>query len=257
MMARDAHDAAAGASDADEIASILSELEDADVRRFDPPDDVWAGIEAAIAAQPTPSPGEPGSIDAPMGTVVEYSIDADDVVIAVGRNWAGFARDNDAPELVAPPFDRTLWSYFDNDETADVWRLLVERVRARQQEAEVPLRCDAPHARRWLKMSIAPEPDGRVQFRCELVFEEPRQPVSLLDPGSARDVALQPVALCDWCARVQDGDRWVAIEQFVHDSRLLERSSLPPLAHGICSSCRDQMSAELLVPDRGEHRPRS
>ncbi len=249
-MARDTHDAAVGASTDDGIHSMLSELEDADFQLVDPPDDVWAGIEAAITSAPTSSPGEPVVRDLPANTIVEYTIDANDVVVSVGQNWADFARDNDAPELVAPPTDRTLWSYFDGEETTDVWRLLVERVRAGGQPAEVPLRCDAPHVRRWLKMSITPGSDGTVTFRCELVFEEARESVSLLDTNSERDVELQPVPLCTWCARVQHDDRWVTIEQFVQSARLLERSSVPPLAHGICATCRDQMSAELLVPGR-------
>ena len=249
-MAGDTHDAAVGASADDRISSILSELDGADFEFVDPPADVWAGIEAAITSKPAPSQGESRSLDVPASTVVEYSIDADDVVIDVGQNWADFARDNDAPELVVPPSNRTLWTYFENDEVEEVWRLLVERVRAAQQGAEVPLRCDAPHARRWLRMSLAPEPDGRVQFRCALVFEEARPPVSLLDITSERDVGLRPVALCSWCGRVEEGSRWLAIEEFVQVTRLLEGSSLPPLAHGICAYCRDQMAAELLVPDR-------
>jgi hypothetical protein len=251
-MARDPHDARGGVPATDQIASILSELDEADFRRFDPPDELWAAIEAEITTQPTPSDGERASLATAAGTIVEYSIDADDVVVAVGRNWADFARANDAPELVTLPPHRTLWSYFDSDEITDVWRLLVERVRAKQQETEVPLRCDAPHARRWLRMSIAPAPDGAVRFRCELVFEEVRPPVALLDIDTQRDTDLQPVPLCSWCARVQDGDRWVTIEQFVQTARLLELPSLPPIAHGICATCRDQMSAELLVPDHRE-----
>lgn len=250
-MAGDTHDAAVGASADDRISSILSELEEADFELVDPPENVWTGIEAAITSRPAPSQAESGSLDIPASTVVEYSIDADDVVIAVGRNWADFARDNDAPELAAPPSNRTLWSYFENDEVQELWRLLVARVRASQQHAEVPLRCDAPHARRWLRMSIAPEPDGRVQFRCALVFEEARPPVSLLDSKSERDGGLQPVALCSWCGRVEEGSRWLAIEEFVQVTRSLEGSSLPPLAHGICGSCRGHMAAELLVP--GHH----
>ncbi|MDW3212601.1 MAG: hypothetical protein R8G01_01275 [Ilumatobacteraceae bacterium] len=250
-MAGDTHDATGGASAGDRISSVLSELEEADFELVDPPEDVWAGIEAAITSRPAPSQGESGSLDVRTSTVVEYSIDADDIVIAVGRNWADFARDNDAPELAAPPSNRTLWSYIENDEVRELWRLLVARVRASQQQTEVPLRCDAPHARRWLRMSIAPEPDGRVQFRCALVFEEARPPVSLLDGTSERDVDLQPVALCSWCGRVEEGSRWLAIEEFVQVTRSLEGSSLPPLAHGICGSCRDRMAAELLVP--GHH----
>ena len=122
-MAGDTHDAAVGASADDRISSILSELEEADYQVFDPPEDVWAGIEAAITSKPAPSQGESGSLDVPASTVVEYSIDADDVVIAVGQNWADFAHDNDAPELVVPPSNRTLWTYFENDEVEELWRL--------------------------------------------------------------------------------------------------------------------------------------
>ena len=63
-------------------------------------------------------------------TVVEYSIDGNDVVVSVGQSWADFARDNHAPELVVPPSNRTLWTYFESDEVKELWRLLVERVRA-------------------------------------------------------------------------------------------------------------------------------
>lgn len=211
---------------------------------------MWEGIEASITQGSAPPRREPTSRDFPASTVVEYSIDANDVVTDVGQSWADSARDNDAPELVVLPPDRTLWTYFDSDEIKELWRLLVERVRALQKGAEVPLRCDAPDARRWFEMSITPEPDGRVQFRCVLVFEEARPPVSLLDTNSERDVGLQPVPLCSWCGRAQDGSRWLDIEEFIQAARLLERSSMPPISHGICASCRDEMSAELLVPGR-------
>jgi hypothetical protein len=249
-MPRDTHDAAVDASVIDRIRSILSELEEADFELHDPPADVWEGIEASITLGPAPPRSEPTSRDSPASTVVEYSIDANDVVIDVGQSWADFARDNDAPELVVLPSDRTLWTYFDNDEIKELWRLLVERVRALQQGAEVPLRCDAPDARRWFEMSITPEPDGGVHFRCVLVFEEARPSVSLLDTQSERDVDLEPVPLCSWCGRAQHGSRWLDIEEFVQAARLLERSSMPPISHGICASCRDEMSAELLVLGR-------
>jgi hypothetical protein len=250
MVPRDTHDAVVDASVTDRIRSILSELEAADFELLDPPAEIWEAIEASITSSPSPSRREPPSRDFPANTVVEYLIDANDVVIDVGQSWAEIARDNGAPELVVLPSGRTLWTYFDSDETKDLWQLLVERVRALQKGAEVPLRCDAPDARRWFEMSITPEPDGRVHFRCVLVFEEARPPVSLLDTNSERDVGLQPVPLCSWCGRAQDRSRWLDIEEFVQATRQLERSSMPPIAHGICASCRDEMSAELLVPGR-------
>ncbi len=249
-MPRDTDDAAVDAAVTDRIRSILSDLEEADFKRVDPPASVWQGIEASVRSESAKLRREAPSRDFPASMVVEYSIDANDVVIDVGQSWADFARDNDAPELVVLPSDRTLWAYFDSDEVKELWRLLVERVRAMQQGAEVPFRCDAPDARRWFDMSITPESDGRVHFRCVLVFEEARPSVSLLDIHLERDVGLAPVPLCGWCGRAQHGSRWLDIEELVRAARLLERSSMPPISHGTCPSCREEMSAELLVPGR-------
>ncbi|MFT7473974.1 MAG: hypothetical protein ACI81L_000890 [Verrucomicrobiales bacterium] len=231
------------------IRRILSEVEEADFERVEPPVDVWEGIEASIRSDPGPlSPKEPLYRVYPASTVVEYWIDADDAVTDVGRSWADFAHDNDAPELAVPAPGRALWTYFDNEEIREGWQLLVERVRALQEGAQVPLRCDAPHARRWFDMTITPEPNGRVHFRSVLVFEEARPTVSLLDPHSERDDGLRPVALCSWCGQGQHGSLWLDIEELVQTALLLERVLMPPISHGICGSCRDEISAELLVP---------
>ena len=209
------------------IRTILWELEDADFVRLDPPADVWERIEAAVAQGSTTAPKEPPSRETRTTEVVEYWIDADDVVIEVGRSWADSARSNDAPELAVLPAGRTLWDYFDSDDVRDLWRLLVERVRRLRSGAEVPLRCDAPDARRWFTMTITAEPNDRVRFRCALVFEESRRAVSLLDLRSERDAELQPVALCSWCGRGHHDGRWVDVEELVQSSRLLERTWLP------------------------------
>ena len=39
------------------------------------------------------------------GSVVEYTIDAADVVVTLGDGWSEFAAQNEAPELVGPPPD--------------------------------------------------------------------------------------------------------------------------------------------------------
>jgi hypothetical protein len=253
-MQRDNDELSADAAVADRIRRILSQVEESDFERVDPPPDLWDLIEASVTSDPAMSPRGPGALpkeppsrDINASTVVDYWIDADDVVTDVGQSWAAFAHDNDAPEL-AVPADRTLWAYFDNDAIRELWQLLVERVRALQKRAHVPLRCDAPHARRWFDMTITPESNGRVHFRSVLAFDEARPPVSLLDTNSERDEGLPPVPLCSWCGRGQHGSLWLDIEELVQAARLLERASMPPISHGICASCRDEMAADLLVP---------
>ena len=244
-MSRDGNDSDIDAAAVDRIGRVLADLDESDFALVDPPAAVWEGIEASI-----PSPKDPPARELRSPMVVEYRIDAGDVVTDVGPGWAEFARDNGAPELVVPASDRTIWSYFDRDKVRELWQLLVQRVRALQAEARVPLRCDAPHARRWFEMTLTPAPDGMVHFRSLLVFEESRSPVELLDERTERDAGAEPIPLCSWCGRGQHGSRWLNIEELVREGRLLERDAMPPVSYGICTACRDDMSAELLVPGR-------
>lgn len=232
------------------IRSILMKFEESDIERLDPPADLWDRIEVSIAADAAAlSARQPPFRVVPATTVLEYRIDANDYIIDIGRDWADFARNNDAPELAVPAHDRTLWSYFENEEVGDLWRLLVERVRAVRKAAEVPFRCDAPNARRWFDMTITPESAGRVLFRSVLTFEQERSPVALLDRRSQRHDRVDAVPLCGWCGRGQHGALWLELEELLQTTRLLEANLVPPVSHGICPSCREEMSAELLVPN--------
>lgn len=236
-----------GPAEMDRIGRILSELEEADLELLDPPAETWDGIEASLISERATVPP---SRDTHPRMVVEYAIDAHDVVAPVGQGWADFAHDNGAPELAVPAPDRALWTYMDRGEIRELWQLLVQRVRTLRVDARVPFRCDAPHARRWFEMTITPEPDDRVSFRSVLVFEQSRPPVALLDPHPARNTEAQPVPLCSWCGRGQHGSHWLDIEELVQAGRHLERASMPSVSYGICGACREAMSAELLVPGR-------
>jgi hypothetical protein len=229
----------------DRLAGTFAQLDPSDFELLDPPDDLWDRIAASVAVQSERRPT--GS-----GTVVEYSIDAEDVVFSVDDGWAACARDNDAPELVELPPARTLWSYFDGDEVRDLWRALVRDVRAKQVPAHVPLRCDSPHMRRWFEMTITPARNGVVHIRSVLVFEEPRPSVPFLDRRTDRDDERPAVPFCSWCAKVYDGSAWEEIEVVARKLRLLEDRT-PPIASGICPTCRGLMSAEALVAE--ETRP--
>lgn len=229
------------------LAVIMSQVDDTDFERVDPPDGLWGRIAASIAAELDSTP-------VGAGTVVEYSISADDVVIAVGEDWTTFARQNDAPELDEMASDRTLWSYFDSDEVRDLWRLLIEQVRATQARAQVPLRCDAPDMRRWFEMTISPEPNNVVHFRSVLVAEESRTAVAFLSDHVARDGDTPAVPVCSWCGEGHDGSRWRPIEELVRDLRLLE-DLMPSIDYGICPTCRDLMSSDLLMSTTTNHSP--
>ena len=234
---------------AERIVGITSRVESADFRRVDPPAELWEQIAASVASEPEAGPRNPPGRNDPVSNVVEYRIDAYDRVVDVGESWADFASDNDGLDLAKNPPDQTLWTYFDREETRDIWRLLVAHVRKSQKAAQVPLRCDAPGTRRWTEMTLTPESDGGVHFRSVVVFEESRPTVPLLDLHEDRDEGSEPVLVCSWCGLGQHGSGWCEIEELVRDTRLLERESLPPVSFGICASCQDVMSAEMVGSD--------
>jgi hypothetical protein len=219
------------------LRSIMSETTVSDAALEEPPLDLWARIAEAVASESEDASHRSGAV----GVVVEYSIDANDVVASVGGDWKEFARDNGAPGLADGRLTRPLWTYFDSDDVRDIWRTLVERVRAQDAAVQVPLRCDAPGARRWLEMTITPGHGGVVHFRSTVVFEQLRTTVPLLDPEAERDESLPAVPICCWCAKGHAHDEWLEIEHLVRELRLLE-DPMPSVTYGICASCRDRMS---------------
>lgn len=229
------------------VHRILAGMGAGDLELLEPPATVWAGIDDVLASQHARR--APAASTTQM--VVEYEIDAADRVVGLGEGWAAFAADNGAPELITPADDRTLWSYFDRDEIRDIWRMVVARVRTLRRSARVPLRCDAPHARRWFEIELTPLPEDGVRFRSVLLFEEPRTVVPLLDPQTARRDDLASVPVCSWCGRGEHGAAWLDIEDLVRVARLLEQDDLPPISYGICGSCRADMAADHLVAAGG------
>jgi len=169
--------------------------------------------------------------------VVEYEIDADDHLRWVGSHWAPFASANDAPELAVPSAPGAIWIYFVEDEVRHLWQLIVSRVREEVPFVQVPFRCDAPAVRRWFAMTVIAGKGGVVAFRSELLREERRDTVAVLQRGARRDGALPAVRVCSWCNRAHDGDRWTAIEEVVRSRDLLGLELSPGITHGICESC--------------------
>ncbi len=169
--------------------------------------------------------------------IVEYRIDADDLLVEVGQGWATFARENDAPELARPEPGRTLWSYVTGEDVAEVWRLLVARARSHASTAKVRVRCDAPAVRRWYDITLTVEADSAVRFRSVQVGEQARAPVPLIDLVARRDPNVPLLRVCSWCSRFLDGPAWIPVERYVADHDLLERSALPGISHTICPEC--------------------
>ena len=222
------------------IERILRELDTDALEGVDPPDEIWNGIEAALADQRRRSPRRAPTRDARPRLSVDYRIDADDVVSVDGAWDTG-----QIPELAVPVAGRMLWSHMAPGATKEIWQLIVERVRASGEEVVIPLRCDGPSARRWFDMRVIPLPERGVGFRSTLVFEESRPSMWLLDLHHDRDVALDHVVMCAWCGLGLEGETWMELEDLVARRRLLEAEQAPTIESSVCGACRDEMTAEL------------
>ncbi|MEO0493944.1 MAG: hypothetical protein AAF081_11060 [Actinomycetota bacterium] len=231
------------------IDALLHGLDAGDLEFLDPPESIWKAISATVDAE---REAARASRSAPQlrhsdELTVEYRIDARDQVIGMGDGWSNFARDNDAAELAELSGTQTLWSFLSSDTCRDMWQMIVERVRSSGEPMQVPLRCDAPHARRWFEMTVSPEADAHVHFLSVMVFEELREPVPLLDAFVDRDETEAKIPLCTWCGQVEYDGEWGEVEQVLRRARLLERPVLPPISYGACAACRDELSAELAL----------
>jgi hypothetical protein len=225
------------------VTGLLDRLEHSDGELTAPPADLWDRIATAVAGD---SPhGEPSG----AGTVIEYRIDAADVLVGVGGDWESFADRNDAPELATTTGTggQTLWDAIGDGPLRDLWRAAVSRVRATGAPVTIPFRCDGPTTRRWFDMTLTPAADGSVAFRSVLTFEMTRPEIPALRRHIARDTALAPVEICCWCAEASHDGRWQPVEEVLADARLLEAHPPPPVAYGLCPRCSQRM-AETLLP---------
>lgn len=225
------------------LSGLLAAVDDRDFERTAPPIDLWDRISAAVTEEPSRNADHGGPIGA--GTVVEYAIDAHDMVVTLGEGWSEFAAQNEAPELVGAPTGRTLWSQIGDPQLRDLWRTAVERVRAHEVSVSVPFRCDGPSSRRWFEMSLSPLPDGGVHFRSTMTFEMTRPRVPMLERSAPRDAAAPAVAVCSCCAEGLHGGTWVPVEELLSSLRLLEHAPSPAVSYGICPRCCTSMSTQL------------
>lgn len=175
----------------------------------------------------------------------EYTVDEDNVLEWVSTQWLTFAAENQArglqPELI---LGHSLWEYVSGAETRHLYERLFDRVRELQAPVSVPFRCDAPELRRFMRLTIEPAEDCSLRIVVQLVREEERERVALLDVGVGRDEAF--LSMCSWCRRVLAApDQWEEVEIAIQLLGLFERDSLPEISHGVCPDCYARVMGEV------------
>ncbi len=177
--------------------------------------------------------------------VFTYGIDHQDLITHASENWDDFALGNKGDSSLRNKIlNRPIWDFISDAETISLYKSLVEKVRKKGVTLDFPFRCDSPDKRRYMRMRIQPEADAHVLFQSIIEREEPRQPLTVLDSGIERDDRI--LRICGWCKSIKHDDRWLPIEEAVQKLGLMKQRVLPKLSHGICESCGEKISQQLV-----------
>ncbi len=165
-----------------------------------------------------------------------YSIDGNDRIVALGDEWHKFAIANDAVELTAPGLiGESVWPFITGNETRHLYQVMLARVRMSGATVRFPFRCDAPNKRRFMEMEMRPHGEDGVEFVTQLLREETRPAIALLEHKPTR--ANWMIRMCSWCKRVATPD-WVEVEDAIQRMQLFSLEMAPQVSHSVCLDCR-------------------
>jgi hypothetical protein len=180
------------------------------------------------------------------GCSCSYVIDNEDRLVDVDEAWAAFARANHG-ETVLPDriLGRPLWSFIAGMDNRLIYSRLLESVRVRPRLLSFPFRCDAPGIRRDFRMSVEPGPRRSIRFTSEVVEEQPRPAIRLLE--AARATGDSVVLMCSWCMGVEvELRRWVRLEEADRYVASDTPETCPQVVHTICPACAEKIKSTIV-----------
>lgn len=168
-----------------------------------------------------------------MDAPVEFRLDRGNIIIAVNEAWSPFAMANDAPALTEDHvLGRNLMRCVTGDDTRMFVDVMLTSVRLTGRTMTRAYRCDSPGLRRFMEMTIEPEPGGGLLLRHRALRIEARpRPVRLVGSAHSRAGLVQQ---CSMCNRLRMQSRWWEVEQApVQASETMLR-----VCYTVCERCR-------------------
>ena len=165
-------------------------------------------------------------------TQTTYSLDVEDCIVEVSRGWDDFALENDGPDVVADSvIGRKLSEFIEGDATR-MWIIsLVTSARAKNKEMIRFYRCDSPNEKRYMKMIVTPEGDGRVSVTSKLIrTEKMRKMVDFVHNVFAN------YCKCSICNQIRVQEMWLEPD----DAKvlgLLDDETPIPVVYTVCETC--------------------
>lgn len=175
-----------------------------------------------------------------------YRINQEDIIYSIEGPWDDFASKNDGiPENISSNIlGNVIWKYIRDFETKHIYKLLLDHVRLFKKEITIPIRCDAPHLKRYIDLTIKPISENKIEFVSHIKKEEKRENIDILDKKIKRNDKI--IKMCSYCKFIKTNENtWMEISEAINHLRLLQKDTLPTISHGICPSCYTNIMQEL------------
>lgn len=180
-------------------------------------------------------------------TSIIYKINNNDRIISISsETWNKFAIDNQGNHILEENvLHREIWDFITDMETAEIYRIVVDKVRITNKPVKLPFRCDSPEYRRLFTMEISRPEKNIILFDSKIERIEERQPVKLFEHRINKSDNFLKV--CSWCKKVEIDPQkeWVEVEDAVINLNLHKIQILPQITHAICPKCHEKIMKDL------------
>jgi len=183
-------------------------------------------------------------MEAPVQST-HWTIDGEDVITSVGADWDAFAGTNGGASLSGSQVvGRSLFDFISGDDTQQIYRLLLQRVRALDAPIIVPFRCDSPNTRRYMRLEIRPTRERGVEFHSVWLRVDARRHLRLVESSEPR--SRTQLVSCSFCLHVQiREEQWLEAEDAIVRLGLLDSEKPPQLVPGVCPACNASLRGRL------------
>lgn len=171
---------------------------------------------------------------------VEFSLNNQNEIVAVGREWDQFALENNAPELVGDKvIGRLVFDFVSGHVTRQFLLAILELVRSGSQPIELEYRCDSPYERRFMKMHVSLMQSGQVCLINSTMRIEKRTQECFITKAVHR--SKNTTIRCSMCNLLKCQQEWVEPEHLMALHKHAPSEFI--VVYGICKSCSDQLQA--------------
>jgi len=168
---------------------------------------------------------------------IEYVVDGQDKVVSVNEAWDKFALSNDAPGLMSEWVVGRDWRNFVmGDATRMYMEAMLSAARIVGKRVGHSYRCDSPHEKRYVKLTVDPLPNDEVRFRHHTTKVLPQKYVLNFVVPTEPKPHTKKTKRCSMCNRIEHQKQWLETEEAV-EAGFFKNGATVEVYYGICTRC--------------------